>query len=85
MNEKRIFAVFILLCRAFGLETSQEVDECFSWAVGPDWEQIPMSQWRQRLKIRGIHLSPDASMEEAVRTIINKWRQYREAEVAKFR
>ena len=69
------FAVFVLMCLAGGLKTTKEIDECFTWAIGEDWDQIPMSQWRKRVRRIGLELPRDISFEETIHTIIEKWKE----------
>ena len=69
------FAVFVATCLACGLNDTKEVDECFSWAIGEDWERIPVSEWRKRAVRRGIHASPDVTFEEFVRKVIEEWKR----------
>jgi len=70
------FSVFVLMCLAGGLKTTQSINECFSWAIGEDWDAIPMSQWRERARQRiGLDLSQDATFEKVIFTIIEKWKK----------
>lgn len=75
-RDQLTFSVFILMCLAGGLKTTQDIDECFSWAIGEDWDAIPMSQWRRRVQQRiGLDLPQDATFERTIYTIIEKWRE----------
>ena len=75
-KDKLVFSVFILMCLAAGLRTTKEIDECFSWAIGEDWEHIPMKEWRERAMRRiGLSLSKDTTFERAIEAIINKWKE----------
>jgi len=77
-QEQIAFALFIMMAIAEGLSSTEEIDDCFRWAIGDDWEELPISQWRSRVEKRvGLRFSPDATYEEVVTQIMREYKRRR--------
>lgn len=58
-----------------------EVDACLSWAVGPDWRQVYLSEyddrWRERHPDEPMIVG-STSIEEGTRIMVESWREHRD-------
>ena len=74
---ERAITYIILVLRGItaGLEDLKEINDCFCWALGPDWESIPISDWPKRVQKIGLDWPKDMSFEGMVDSIIEKWKE----------
>lgn len=73
--------IFIEILSIFidrGIDDAKKINECLVSMIGEDWPTVPLSEWPDRLKARGIEVEEDIAVGVFVNKLIDAWQGVRQ-------
>jgi len=75
---KDIFIEILSIFIDRGIDDAKKINECLVSMIGEDWPTVPLSEWPDRLKARGIEVEEDIAVGVFVNKLIDAWQGVRQ-------